>query len=220
MPRDRRRPLRPQSRGPHLGLDSHEDKLGFWLFAYGHHFLVDPGRHLYDTSEVSFLPHLRSTRAHSTITVDNQGQHSRGKRDTWIPKGPAALNWSVGEGEARASAAYDLGYGEDNALDAVHRREMVFVKERFWVVFDWVEGQGKRRIDSRFQFGPCDLEWDGVSAHTGFEDANLLLWSIGTKPFASVEARVGRKNPREGWYSRRYGLIEPAPCLVFSSDQE
>ncbi len=94
----------------------HEDKLGFWLFAYGRSFLVDRGRHLYDSSEVSYSPHLRSARAHSIILVDGEGQHSRGRPDRWIASEPVPLQWSVREGEVRAAASYDLGYGEDNGI--------------------------------------------------------------------------------------------------------
>jgi hypothetical protein len=74
--------------GPFGRSHQHEDKLGFWLHAYGHNFLVDPGRHLYDRTEVSFLSYLVTTHAHSTITIDGQGQNSghRKKRGSrWHP---------------------------------------------------------------------------------------------------------------------------------------
>jgi len=201
--------------GPFGRSHQHEDKLGFWLFAYGRNFIVDPGRHLYDMSEVSYLPHLRTTHAHSTITIDGQGQHSRGRPETWIAREPVPLEWSVSESEVRAAAAYDLGYGEDNAIEAVHRREIVFVQERFWIVFDLVEGEGEHRIDSRFQFAPGPLNLAGSLACTDFDDANLLLWAASDASLDGAKVEEGQENPRAGWYSSRYGLIEPAPCLHF-----
>ena len=66
--------------GPYGRSHQHEDKLGFWLFAYGRNLLVDPGRHLYDWSARSYYPYLRSTAAHSTIRIDGQDQHSAGRR--------------------------------------------------------------------------------------------------------------------------------------------
>lgn len=202
--------------GPFGRGHQHEDRLGFWLFAYGRNFIVDPGRHLYDVSEVSYLPHLRGTHAHSTITIDDQAQHSRGRPETWIAREPVPFDWNVSESEIRAAAAYDLGYGDDNAIEVVHRREIVFVQERFWVVFDLVEGDGEHRIDSRFQFAPGPLDLEGTQARTGFDDANLLLWAAPETPFDDVQIEEGQENPRAGWYSSRYGLIEPAPCLHFS----
>ena len=169
-------------------------------------------------SEVSFLPHLRRTRAHSTITIDGADQNSRARPETWIARRPVPLDWSIGDGEVRACAAYDLGYGEDGAIDVVHRREIVFVQERFWIVFDRVEGSGERRIDSRFQFAPGELHLLGSGAHTCFADANLLLLANSSMPFSEVGVSAGEESPRAGWYSSRYGLIEPAPCLTFSTN--
>jgi hypothetical protein len=40
--------------GPYGRSHQHEDKPGFWLFAYGRNFLVDPGRHLDDNSAQSY----------------------------------------------------------------------------------------------------------------------------------------------------------------------
>jgi len=206
--------------GPFGRGHQHEDKLGFWLYAYGHSFIIDPGRHLYDSSEVSYRPHLTGTRAHSTVTVDGQDQHSRGRPDTWIATAPVPLNWRVSEGEIRASADYALGYGDENAIDVVHRREIVFVDERFWIVFDRVEGQGRHTLDSRFQFAPCSLHLDGNRAHTRFSDANLLLWALSPQSFSQIRVDEGQENPRAGWYSAGYNRIEPAPCIAMSASVE
>lgn len=202
--------------GPYGRSHQHEDKLGFWLFAYGRSFLVDPGRHLYDWSAVSYYDYLKTTRAHSTFLIDRQGQHSRGRPDTWIPEAPSLSAWSVEEGEIRAAAAYDLGYGEDNRIDVAHHREVVFVRERFWVIFDRVTGRGAHHVEARFQFAPGELRLEGARATTTFADANLLLWPLPSAPFTEVRVECGQENPRGGWYSRRYGEIEPAPCLSLS----
>lgn len=202
--------------GPFGRSHQHEDKLGFWLFAYGRSFLVDPGRHLYDQSAVSYRDHLRSTRAHSTILLDGQGQHSVACRDTWIAEKPLELGWSVEPGEIRARGEYELGYGADNAIRVIHRREVVFVRERCWVLFDELTGEGTHEIESRFQFAPGPVTLDGVRARTGFADANLLLWPVGTPAIAEARLEEGRENPRGGWYSDGYNKIEPAPALALT----
>lgn len=199
--------------GPFGRSHQHEDKLGFCLFAYGRNFLVDPGRHLYDNSAVSYRDYLSSTRAHSTILVDGQGQHSRARRDTWIARAPLDLGWQVGAGEIRARGAYELGYGPENAVRVVHRREIVFVRERCWVVFDLLEGAGEHDLESRFQFAPGKLVLDGTRARTDFPDANLLLCPLALPPLAAAHIEEGRENPRGGWYSAGYNKIEPAPAL-------
>jgi hypothetical protein len=202
--------------GPYGRGHQHEDRLGFWLFAYGRNLLVDPGRHLYDWSERSYYRYLRSTTAHSTIRIDGQDQHSAGRRDTWIAREPLDLQFSADEREVRAAGVYDLGYGPQNQIAVSHRREIVFVRQRCWVVFDAVTGEGEHAIESRFQFAPGNVEVDGSTAHTCFADANLLLTASATAPFADIRVEQGQESPRGGWYSDRYGEIEPAPVLSLS----
>ncbi len=202
--------------GPFGRGHQHEDRLGFWLFAYGRNLLVDPGRHLYDWSGRSYYQYLRSTAAHSTIRIDGQEQHSAGRRDTWIARQPLDLNWREGDQEIRASGVYDLGYGKQNQIAVVHRREIVFVQQRCWVVFDVITGEGEHSIESRFQFAPGTIQVDGTSAHTTYKDSNLMLKSAAAPGYTEVRVEQGQETPRGGWYSDSYGQIEPAPGLSMS----
>jgi hypothetical protein len=202
--------------GPYGRSHQHEDRLGFWLFAYGRNLLVDPGRHLYDRSARSYYDYLKSTAAHSTLRIDGENQYSAGRRGTWIAKKPLDLGWQESTGEVRAAGVYDLGYGKGNRIAVVHRREIVFVRERCWVVFDVVKGTGEHSIESRFQFAPGTLRLADGTACTGFDDANLLLRTVPTAPFTDIHVERGQENPRGGWYSDSYGQIEPAPALVQS----
>jgi len=202
--------------GPYGRSHQHEDRLGFWLFAYGRSLLVDPGRHLYDWSQRSYYQYLRSTAAHSTIRIDGQDQHNAGRRDAWIASEPLELNWCVEDQEIRASGVYDLGYGRQNQISVVHHREIVFVGQRCWVVFDVVSGEGEHAIESRFQFAPGTIKVERCSAHTDYEDANLLLQQAATEAFSEIRVEQGQEKPRGGWYSDSYGQIEPAPALSAS----
>lgn len=200
--------------GPFGRAHQHEDKLSFWLFAYGRNFIVDPGRHLYDHSAASYYDYLTGTRAHSTIMVDGQGQNSRAHPDTWIARKPIDLGWRVTDGEIRASGIYDLGYGAQPPIAMTHRREIVFLHERCWIIFDEAAGGGEHQLASRFQFAPGTLRLDGARAHTEYPDANLLLQAHATVPFMETRVECGQQQPRGGWYSDGYNKIEPAPALV------
>ncbi|MEW6751333.1 MAG: alginate lyase family protein [Candidatus Latescibacterota bacterium] len=223
--------------GPYGRSHQHEDCLGFWLFAHGRSLLVDPGRHLYDWSAASYLQYLRSSRAHSTVLVDGQGQHSQGRPETWIPRAPTPGSFAATDSEVRAAAAYDLGYGPDNRIAVTHRREIVLVAAgyeaisggqrpaaasphcagsaaTYWVLFDRLEGQGTHQVESRFQFAPGLLQLTGTRACTAFADANLLLEASGVWDELHVEC--GQEEPRGGWYSPAYGRLEPAPALSLS----
>jgi hypothetical protein len=159
---------------------------------------------------------MKSTRAHSTILVDGLGQNSVGCRDTWIAQAPLDLGWRVGPEEIRARGQYELGYGPDNAVKVVHTREMVFVRNSFWVMFDELTGDGLHEIESRFQFAPGPVGLEGMKARTLFPDANLLVWPAGMPATAKARIEEGAQNPRGGWYSDGYNKIEPAPALALT----
>ena len=57
-------------------------------------------------------------------------QHARGRPDTWIAADPVPLRFTATDTEVRAAAQYDLGYGEDNSIDVVHRREIEKLRGR------------------------------------------------------------------------------------------
>ena len=66
------------------------------------------------------------------------------------------------------------------------RREIVFVRERCWVVFDVVAGAGEHLLEARFQFAPGSVRVDGATARTEFADANLLLQALSPVAFLSA----------------------------------
>jgi hypothetical protein len=200
--------------GPPGTNHQHEDALSFWLSAYDRSFIVDPGRHLYDNSSYSYFPHLKTTRAHSTIMIDGQGQNGLARRDRWRNDSPGALLWQVEDnGAVTAGATYDLGYGPQN-IPVTHRRLIRFVPDPgYWIIEDTITGQGEHQIESRFQFAPSQLQLNGWSATTSFPDANLLLAANG-HDWQTISVELGHENPRGGWYSDGYGKIEPAPALV------
>lgn len=203
--------------GPFGRSHQHEDKLSFWLSAYGRSLIVDPGRHLYDMSEVSFYPYLRSTKAHSTILIDGQGQNSAASPQTWVASQPVPVRYrEEGDGSISAEAVYDLGYGPER-IPVIHRRRITFHPgKRYWVVDDEVMGTGAHDVESRFQFCPGDVTIKGDFARTHFPEANLLI-GFSAGDWTAIRVEKGETAPRAGWYSDGYNLIEPAPALVLQA---
>lgn len=197
----------------------HEDKLSFWLSAYGRSLIVDPGRHLYDESEKSYRAYLLTSRAHSTIEIDGQGQNLtafRTQREYCRAASPLPLVWTTGNGRITAGAAYDVGYGPD-LIQVKHARRITFVPDPgYWIVEDEITGEGSHTIASRFQFAPGDLVVDGSRVHTTYPDANLLLITE-DGGWDDLAVAKGQENPRLGWYSDGYNKIEPAPMLTLTA---
>ncbi len=202
--------------GPFGFSHQHEDALGFWLSAYGRSLIVDPGRHLYDSSPDSYRPHLILTQAHSTITIDNATQCARhAGRESWLDPAPQAARWQVAaDGVVTAEANYPHGYLEVAEL-VTHTRRFTFVPDPgHWFLDDRVDGAGAHLVTSRFQFMPGKVVLDDGIAHSCYGDADLAVFFDPTE-WDTVCVRVGEENPRQGWYSDGYNRIEPAPVLVF-----
>jgi len=199
--------------GPYGAHHQHEDKLSFWLAAFGRSLIVDPGRYLYDHT-TPYRDYLLSTRAHNTFLVDGQGQFSRPHRERYYSREPLGNLWEVSENRVRAAAEYDLGYGEDGSIDVTHRRSVLFVPGRYWILYDVLDGEGTHGLESRFQFMPGDVVAAAGRVRTCFDDANVMVcpeagagWTIGVE--------TGQADPLGGWYSDGYNLIEPAPQAAF-----
>jgi len=197
----------------------HEDKLGFWLSAFGRSFIVDPGRHLYDVSEQSFRQFLNSTAAHSTITIDGYGQRSRELPDApgaWRSDGPQPILWDKTQPDCElAGAFYDLGYGPEG-IGVVHYRVIAFDRVHLcYVVTDLLEGRGSHLVESRLQFAPGELRNQAECLVTSYPDVNLAV-HYQANQWDTVRIEQGATEPLGGWYSLGYNKLQPAPCVVFS----
>ena len=123
----------------------------------------------------------------------------------------------------RSTEAYDLAEAEHDAYrrlpdPVVHRRRVVFVKPRYWVVVDDLDGAAEHRVELRFQFAPLAVTVDpALWATAHWQDGRGLL----IRPFASValkaEIREGEVAPIQGWVSPDYGRRRAAPVLTYST---
>lgn len=200
--------------GPFGNVHQHEDALSFWLSAYGRSFIVDPGRYLYDYSNGSWYNYLISTKAHSTIRIDDRDQNSRAHPDRWVSHTPLPLTWAITpDGSITASASYDLGYGEEQ-VPVRHTRTIRFVPDPgFWMLEDVLDGDGMHAIESRFQFAIGDVHLENHIASTTFPDANLAIF-FATEDWDDARIECGQEHPRAGWHAPRLNVIEPAPALA------
>jgi len=149
--------------------------------------------------------------------VDGLGQAAPAGPFGWRERPRARLRaW-------QSTAAFDFADAEHDAYrrlaDPVsHRRRVLFVKPRYWLVVDDLEGAGEHRVDLRFQLAPMKvgLAPDLWAAARGGDGHGLLI-----RPFATAtlkgEVREGELNPPEGWISPDYGQRRPAPMVVYST---
>ena len=204
---------------------AHEDKLGFYLHAYGKSLLSDSGNYNYDTSAMRNF--VISTYGHNTVLVDRMGQNRR-KTHKWDPsvlKEPSDLSWSFSEDLDVCEGEYSSGYGR-NLLPVTHRRKVIFYKKGyegtkpFFVIVDNLTPKDdvEHTYEVLFQLGvePITELTDGVRAHHS-DGVTLTLLST-----AKTNIKIGEKEPRfVGWRPNRAPTLEepehfPAPAVLFT----
>jgi heparinase II/III-like protein len=207
--------------GPLGGLRSaghgHADLLSVQCSAFGERFIVDPGTGCY-TADPAWRDHFRSTAAHSTVTIDAVNQAIPAGPFAWHSRPRARLRrWLSTDDMDFADAEHDAYRHLSDPV--IHRRRVLFVKPRFWVIVDDLDGSAEHRIDLRFQFAPMDvtLEADLWARARELRGQGLLV-----RPFAAVplkgEILEGCLAPPRGWISPHYGQRRPAPMLVYSAE--
>jgi len=193
----------------------HADLLSIQCAVFGEPYLIDPGTYCY-TADQDWRDFFRSTAAHSTVTVDGAEQA--------VPAGP--FKWQA-RPRARlrrwlSSAAVDFADASHDAYcrlpdPVVHRRRVLFVKPRYWVLVDDLDGLARHEVEVRFQFAPLTLcvEPSGWVRALGRQGHGLLIRAFAAVPLKPT-LHEGQLAPIQGWYSPFYGRRRPAPMLVYT----
>jgi hypothetical protein len=199
---------------PVSGGHGHADLLSIQCSIFGEPCLVDAGNYCY-TPEAQWRDHFRSTAAHNTVVVDGQSQSEPSGPFGWRSRPRVRLR------EWHSTPELDFLDAEHNACcrtDAVtHRRRILFVKPRFWIVVDDLLGTTRHQINLTFQFAPMKVTVGPNRWARAQTPGGRALW-IG--PFTSAPVRTalrcGEVRPIRGWIAPDYGRREPAPTLIYS----
>jgi hypothetical protein len=198
------------------GGHGHADLLSIQCSAFGQAQIVDPGTYCY-TGNAHWRDHFRGSAAHSTVVVDRKSQAVPVGPFSWQRRPAAQLQEWISMPE------YDYADAEHGAYrrlrDPVqHRRRVLFVKPRYWVVVDDLSGADVHEIELMFQFAPVPvtLGGDGWVRSGGQGGRGLFLRAFSS---AALQADVeqGGVDPIRGWISPDYGLRVPAPQLTYTA---
>jgi hypothetical protein len=115
---------------------THQDTLGFELYALGQTLLWDTGVSNYNMPEAR--AYYRQARAHNVVLVDDADMRVR-------REGGRLLAWEATSehGLVDAEAAFE-------APDVLHRRQVVFLAPRIWVVRDRLTAAAPHRYERLF----------------------------------------------------------------------
>jgi uncharacterized heparinase superfamily protein len=192
------------------GGHGHYDLLSVELAAGGRPLLVDPGRYTYSEHEAGNLRHwFKGTAAHNTVVVDGLDQ------TPYRRKGRAAGD-PVAEGRFAQRVTLpglDVLEGEAHSpcYDAVHRRRVLFVDDRYWVIEDELRAPTAHRYDLRFHLAP--EAQDRVTVEQRAADAVVRAPGV---TLVIAPAREVRVEP--GWFAPLYGVKVAAPVISVVAD--
>ncbi len=227
----------------------HEDKLNIILYAYGRELLHDPG--IYRYSRDSFERYFRSSRGHNLVLLDGKGQ----RRDMFFNKEDPYKGLDFPDKDSRwlersthilAESACRSGFAEKihplwysgprpqekaSLIAAEHVRKILWVKGEYWVVLDYLAGEGSYKVEQVFHFSPVlkslsadgvgpgrvDLVGNRVAVSRNRAAANLAVIQVGGEDMRARKEK-GKKDPHAGWTSL-YGE-NPAWDVTFQARRD
>ncbi|MFW6158067.1 MAG: alginate lyase family protein [Planctomycetota bacterium] len=164
----------------------------FELWAYGRRLMPDSGTYIYH-GDAAGRRWFQQTRVHQTLTLDGAN----------ADYGAKCLLWRPGD-DLDALVVRNRSY-----KGLTHRRAVLFVKKRFFVLVDDAVGRATGNVDLHFQLAPGEAVFDrrAPSVRTDFDDANVLVRAV---------PRDGMTLAKEkGQVSFHYGEREPRPAFRF-----
>ena len=200
---------------PVSGGHGHADLLAIQCSAFGEPYVGDAGTYAY-TAPPGWRDFFRSSRAHATLMVDGASQAEPDGPFRWKERPQARLDaWASTGGLDYADARHDAYARTPGGV--VHRRRVLFVKPRGWLVLDELQGEGVHSLELRFPFTPRLVAIDPTSwvRARGPGGRGLLLRVFADVPLA-VRIRQGETDPIDGWVSPAYGQRVPAPTVAFA----
>lgn len=222
--------------GPWGRAHQHHDALNITVSAYGRDLLVDAGRYTYNKhlKAVSYCwrAYFVGSASHNVILIDGHGQNPGDRLATKpIDKGNylitpkfdfARTSFKHGFSLEPESDEIALHKSVDNYKtdeNLIHTRNVVYIRDKFWVVVDQIESEKPRKIEALWHYHPdCSVKIQNKSvASVDAEKGNL-----GIIPVSNINWKVnlikGQTEPIiQGWYSPDFNVKIPNTAAVFSS---
>lgn len=187
--------------------------LGYELSVGGHRLIVASGPAL--EAPEPLATHLRSGAAQNVVCVDGAEPIANGR----LPV-VSDVQWAVQDGVVAFTAVHD-GFARLEAnLRLQHRRRVLCLPGRFWIVCDELLGSGEHTMESFVHFHPETILEASCRDRLAFRAARSLGSRVQVVVAGAQEARIARgvEEPEPfGWYRPDYGPAAPAPVLTLAT---
>jgi ribosomal protein S18 acetylase RimI-like enzyme len=193
---------------------NHSDLLHLDLFWRGVNVLRDSGTYSYNAPE-PWRNYFLSTAAHNTVEVGARDQMVKLGRFTWARLADARVR----RFDAGLLRGADYFEGEHYgylrlASRAVHRRAVMRLGDRAWLIVDDVLGRGREdvRLFWHLAEGHATLEGRRLRLETGKGSVAIEVVAEGDTALPVLEHGANGSGPA-GWHSIHYFEKRPAPAL-------
>lgn len=179
--------------GPDGGGHCQPDNGTFELYAGGRHLMPDAGSYIY-SGDPEGRRWFRQTSVHQTMTLD-------GENSAYAPR---QLLWKIDDD-------LDVLVVENKSYPSlIHRRAVLFVDKKYFVIIDEAIGEGTGDVDIHFQLAPGAAKFDtaALSVRSDFRDG----WNVSVR---SMPQQGLKLEPEEGWVSFQYTKKEPRPAFRY-----
>lgn len=204
--------------GPHSKFHGHADQLHIEFAYNGKDLLIDPGTYVYNANS-HWRNFFRGTRAHNTVSVDEQEQSVPHRDFRWLAAArPIGASAFTGKYVKWISGGHT---GYERLPDPVtHRRGILNVCDKYIVIFDDFAAKGSHDYNFLFHFPPGETELSGDKCRYVRLDgtAGLVIFHNGFGG-QGPDVLEGLEHPViQGWVSHRYGIKEPAPVFQYRAE--
>lgn len=195
------------------GGHGHADALSIETAIAGKTLLVDAGTYTYHES-AEMRNFFRTTIAHNTLMVDEKSQSEPGGVFSWKTKANAQVHSWICEDRFNFFEGSQNGYTrlEDPAN---HLRSILFLKNDYWIMRDYVKTHGEHDYALNFHFNK--------ETNPTIEDTESGILCVSEVPSGKSGWRIftfgdnGSWQCKESWISTNYGQKINAPFLRFVS---
>jgi hypothetical protein len=196
------------------GGHGHADALAIEAAVGGKTVLVDSGTYTYHESE-EMRDYFRTTAAHNTLTIDGKSQSEPGGKFSWKTRANVKVGSQIRDARFDFFAASHDGY-ERLETAATHERSILFLKNDYWIMRDFVATSGTHAYALNFHFNKL--------ANPSIERAESGVPCIGETAEGANGWRMftfgdnGAWQRKESWISDTYGRKTNAPFFRFVSE--
>jgi hypothetical protein len=199
----------------------HADLLSICLDVAGESLAVDAGTYTYRSGlrhdGVDWRGYFLGPACHNGLLIEGSDPLARGAGD--FPPGPPQSMVEQCGSYQDDRIAWVERKNVGTTSYAGHRRGVIHVRGRFWVVYDVLPaGLPLATVSMGLQLAPgVEVELVRNGVRIAGEHANC--WCVTDASLGLLSCRRGEKDPPAGWVSVRYGHMEPAPQLRFRPNQ-